>query len=149
MLRQQPIEPEPRHRIALRELDHARGEAVRVGLLDTALLAPFAEVAQPDDAFEEGLGELHPRQVGPQLDSVVVQVDASKLASIEHLRAIQDLDAQLVWPERELRRQLRWTRGASNERSDCLSEGGREHDVAREGVVDGVEGSAATQQLAV
>jgi hypothetical protein len=85
---------------------------MRVGLLHTALLAPFAEVAQSDDAFEKGLGQLHPLQVGPELDSVVVQIDASKLAPIEHLRAIQDFHAQLVWPERELRRQ-----------SDCLSDG--------------------------
>ena len=123
VLRQQPIEPDPRGRIALRELDHARCEAVRVGLFHAALLAAFAEVAQPDDAFEESLDQLLSLQVRPELDPIVIQVDTSELAPVEHSRAIEDFDAQLVWPERDMRRQLPVPRRAATQRSDCLSDG--------------------------
>jgi len=63
MLGEQEIEPDPRVRIALRELDHAGGKAVCVSLFDAALLASLAEMAQANDAFEKDLGQLHALQV--------------------------------------------------------------------------------------
>ena len=104
---QQQVEPQPRARVALRELHQPGGETVRIGFFNAALLAATTDVAETDEAIEERIEQTDATQVLAQLDPMRFQVHAGQAPPIEHLVALTQFDREPIGTERDGERQPR------------------------------------------